>query len=105
MQKTAYELRISDWSSGVFSSDLDTGAHQRVLHHIGDGLVALDDPAQDFRIEGQAEVARPARQRHLAVRAEHLVVAHAAGGAGKLEDALVLLGDQDRKSTRLNSSH
>src|SRR3546814_10694168 len=52
-------------------ADHDTGAHQRVLHHIGDGLVALDDAAQDFRIEGQAEVARPARQRHLARSEEH----------------------------------
>src|SRR3546814_7194531 len=29
-QKTAYELRISDWSSGVCSSDLDR-FHQRAL--------------------------------------------------------------------------
>src|SRR3546814_6540947 len=26
-QKTAYEMRISDWSSDVCSSDLDLGAH------------------------------------------------------------------------------
>src|SRR3546814_1634043 len=26
-QKTAYEMRISDWSSDVCSSDLDVGAH------------------------------------------------------------------------------
>src|SRR3546814_7476182 len=30
-QKTAYELRISDWSSDVCSSDLDPGADYRVL--------------------------------------------------------------------------
>src|SRR3546814_5951866 len=35
-QKTAYEMRISDWSSDVCSSDL-------VVHHPGDDLaVALD---------------------------------------------------------------
>src|SRR3546814_8045460 len=37
-QKTAYEMRISDWSSDVCSSDLDAGDRQRAEHHrpIGD---------------------------------------------------------------------
>src|SRR3546814_5883055 len=36
-QKTAYEMRISDWSSDVCSSDLDTarGARQRCLRRGG----------------------------------------------------------------------
>src|SRR3546814_4494885 len=29
-QKTAYEMRISDWSSDVCSSDLPTRAHRRI---------------------------------------------------------------------------
>src|SRR3546814_1606397 len=38
-QKTAYEMRISDWSSDVCSSDLDGaavpgGRHSRRLHHL-----------------------------------------------------------------------
>src|SRR3546814_12922723 len=37
-QKTAYEMRISDWSSDVCSSDLDQAEHQ-VL-----GTEALDHP-------------------------------------------------------------
>src|SRR3546814_9910550 len=38
-QKTAYEIRISDWSSDVCSSDLAAGAG--VLHHLpGRGAVA-----------------------------------------------------------------
>src|SRR3546814_13775948 len=31
-QKTAYEMRISDWSSDVCSSDLDSGDVDVVLH-------------------------------------------------------------------------
>src|SRR3546814_7782405 len=31
-QKTAYEMRISDWSSDVCSSDLRSGAKGRVVH-------------------------------------------------------------------------
>src|SRR3546814_8580157 len=31
-QKTAYEMRISDWSSDVCSSDLDPG--QQLLYHV-----------------------------------------------------------------------
>src|SRR3546814_18991910 len=37
-QKTAYEMRISDWSSDVCSSDLALGSHRRHrLHRRGDG--------------------------------------------------------------------
>src|SRR3546814_4658610 len=43
-QKTAYEMRISDWSSDVCSSDLDAVAHQvergRRLPHFGRALEA-----------------------------------------------------------------
>src|SRR3546814_2053510 len=35
-QKTAYEMRISDWSSDVCSSDLRTGFQHRMLRR-GDG--------------------------------------------------------------------
>src|SRR3546814_16923903 len=41
-QKTAYEMRISDWSSDVCSSDLDAAAEQRaVLVAVGEGLAVL----------------------------------------------------------------
>src|SRR3546814_7084815 len=32
-QKTAYEMRISDWSSDVCSSDLTGGIDHREIHH------------------------------------------------------------------------
>src|SRR3546814_10593198 len=45
-QKTAYEMRISDWSSDVCSSDL----HALVLGHLGHalvhGLVVREHPAE-----------------------------------------------------------
>src|SRR3546814_3677974 len=34
-QKTAYEMRISDWSSDVCSSDLDGRDRARLIRHIG----------------------------------------------------------------------
>src|SRR3546814_19266143 len=59
-QKTAYEMRISDWSSDVCSSDLELRPRQQVLgriaaerqlreqHHVGAMKVArLDDHRRD----------------------------------------------------------
>src|SRR3546814_2143568 len=46
-QKTAYEMRISDWSSDVCSSDLPGAEHaERRAHHrdIADRIVARADP-------------------------------------------------------------
>src|SRR3546814_643877 len=46
-QKTAYEMRISDWSSDVCSSDLDLGAHiakQLAAEGSRDQLPHLHDP-------------------------------------------------------------
>src|SRR3546814_4035005 len=39
-QKTAYEMRISDWSSDVCSSDLRR--HQRARRHAADEAIAFD---------------------------------------------------------------
>src|SRR3546814_7697387 len=43
-QKTAYEMRISDWSSDVFSSDLDKGMY----FQLRTGVADLNNP--DFAI-------------------------------------------------------
>src|SRR3546814_9524201 len=40
-QKTAYEMRISDWSSDVCSSDLAVARHLRALGEVRDDLVRL----------------------------------------------------------------
>src|SRR3546814_3519515 len=41
-QKTAYEMRISDWSSDVCSSDLEQGDRVAGQQHNEVGLVCLD---------------------------------------------------------------
>src|SRR3546814_8812157 len=81
-QKTAYEMRISDWSSDVCSSDLPVARDHdlRRIIVVGDGA--------DFALgRGVCELLRGvdvgAEQRR-----------HRADADG-----------EDRKSTRLNSSH
>src|SRR3546814_8738713 len=44
-QKTAYEMRISDWSSDVCSSDLLVGRGRGLALHDGIGLDHLHDDA------------------------------------------------------------
>src|SRR3546814_17924369 len=45
-QKTAYEMRISDWSSDVCSSDLATAQVLRVKEHHPDATVVIAYPAE-----------------------------------------------------------
>src|SRR3546814_10350823 len=52
-QKTAYEMRISDWSSDVCSSDLEHAMTQKLLsaHHLYKrfgGLTATNDVSLDL---------------------------------------------------------
>src|SRR3546814_2305643 len=96
-QKTAYEMRISDWSSDVCSSDLVDLAREVRGQHLeierararpGRELAPVIQRVGEFRIE-------PADAQELAL-AEIAADLHAG-------DALERFGD--RKSTRLNSSH
>src|SRR3546814_6353238 len=97
MQKTAYEMRISDWSSDVCSADLDHSiAIQRGLgipiEKLTAGAMARRWPQVDFG--GIAVgVMQPTMGALMARRSVQTLVGEfvAAGG--------------DRKSTRLNSSH
>src|SRR3546814_4436554 len=57
-QKTAYEVRISDWSSDVCSSDLTTDLHFIVRSY--DYFKLADDPTYGF--ERTATLIRAARQ-------------------------------------------
>src|SRR3546814_15131548 len=66
-QKTAYELRISDWSSDVCSSDLGLEARERDLPAaapVGHGLDSVSRELEHERIpaEGDARV-RSAERR------------------------------------------
>src|SRR3546814_2014097 len=100
-QKTAYEMRISDWSSDVCSSDL-----QDFARRAGDDRVNL---RMFFRPEmvGRHHPAQGVRKASLWIGQK----------GGNARQCLFFLGiehmkdraDQqrmgDRKSTRLNSSH
>src|SRR3546814_3709984 len=110
-QKTAYEVRISDWSSDVCSSDLieserktreaERLEQEALLKDAVGGIVAAanaGDLAQRIdtsRIEGV--------MRELGEGVNQLLgtVERALGDLGTMLHKLA----EDRKSTRLNSSH
>src|SRR3546814_6229063 len=89
-QKTAYEMRISDWSSDVCSSDLDRHAGQvRGSGHAPDRHRRADDAL----LLAERTVFELCEMR------VHAVPMLAVDNARR--DGV----DIDRKSTRLNSSH
>src|SRR3546814_8346231 len=96
-QKTAYEMRISDWSSDVCSSDL-LGQLDTLL--VSDGC--------RFRLRSPRLTGDRAGTGDLFAA---LLVARLATGSGILSAAMHAVGattaiiERDRKSTRLNSSH
>src|SRR3546814_3362752 len=110
-QKTAYEMRISDWSSDVCSSDLvaaGTGHTRRgFLGARHDrpviGEVATGTPVEFARLRignaglGGADLRLHGNGGRLA--------ALARGAAQDLEAEHAGENGADRKSTRLNSSH
>src|SRR3546814_4518712 len=100
-QKTAYEMRISDWSSDVCSSDLarERAGDRRPRLALGrarrkEEIVAM--VPQDHRL--RRRVARRVGQPRQMAR-------QGAADAGKLDRQVAGAGILDRKSTRLNSSH
>src|SRR3546814_3190833 len=120
-QKTAYEMRISDWSSDVCSSDLDVVEHP---HHVLDKALVAVPFVPGFEIEageaadcgaiiaemvaprGQRDLAAQIRGRDLQPQVAVMLGHHAVHLVD--EDDVGLAGRQpclDRKSTRLNSSH
>src|SRR3546814_4166061 len=124
-QKTAYEMRISDWSSDVCSSDLyasemvsyaDLILPDTTYLERHDCISLLDRPICDA--EGVADAIRQpvvAPDRDVRPFQDVLIdlgarlglpgLVNADGGAkypGGYADYMV---NQDRKSTRLNSSH
>src|SRR3546814_7416830 len=101
-QKTAYEMRISDWSSDVCSSDLlgqpaveGAGVEAPGDHGVGDRLLVRRVLRGD---EAERSVAVPGEQ--LGHRVHHHVGAVLEGPEAARRGEGV-----DRKSTRLNSSN
>src|SRR3546814_8074173 len=82
-QKTAYEMRISDWSSDVCSADLRAGHRMAEI-----GMAVLEKAAAVF--EGVEDLlAQQSRADRLVAAAETLGDGHDVGG-----DALLLAGMQ-----------
>src|SRR3546814_7716825 len=96
-QKTAYEMRISDWSSDVCSSDLRTVNQFLYPAYVFDSLCGQLRPAA--RAEGRIP---PAFDRFIDRLHRRLV-----SGMGReiIERPVAQPISGDRKSTRLNSSH
>src|SRR3546814_1755134 len=105
-------MRISDWSSDVCSSDLEVDSHRRAEHNAtACGAVRLDrlaverDHRRPVAVELQLEdagiggVDQP-EPKSLA-GPDGKGVGHLAVDRHRVADA----AGQDRKSTRLNSSH
>src|SRR3546814_6541799 len=95
-QKTAYEMRISDWSSDVCSSDL-SAQHLRSEHHLG-AAVALDQlPAQRLA-EARRRLADLLQQEvrvcaAIDVTGGDLGVAQVVSGDGQLTAVVALAAD------------
>src|SRR3546814_5399604 len=108
-QKTAYEMRISDWSSDVCSSDLmrggKSGDRRHHRHHLAQRQHGFDAFAGDHDRTSTPEPDPVSEQMtHRAARiGDRRLVA-----AVECQPCAVNPGDgttPDRKSTRLNSSH
>src|SRR3546814_8251826 len=118
-QKTAYEMRISDWSSDVCSSDLLTldfngssNAYQRWRGGMG-ARTGLDEKVSKARIAASPSNVyyRSLKDDILSGRLRQgLKLTNAflheryKGGNGTMREAQTAL-KTDRKSQRLNSSH
>src|SRR3546814_5116798 len=123
-QKTAYEMRISDWSSDVCSSDLldlgDEGAlrpaEQRRQHLSGlvivvvDRLLAEDDQLRPFLLDHRLQQLGDSQRLRVALALDEDAAVGAHGEPGA--QGFLRLGragrdpdELDRKSTPLNSSH
>src|SRR3546814_9195322 len=108
-------MRISDWSSDVCSSDLGLCGDE-LVPKAGYGALADVEPAREIRLRcaaiGQRAQGFGALMGGEHWRASHMLSARHGAGAPlpcPRNDQLALnLGQpaqQDRKSTRLNSSH
>src|SRR3546814_10635888 len=104
-QKTAYEMRISDWSSDVCSSDLGV-----VLYEMLTGQ--RPEAAGETRVASTQTLRLPSEQLATLPPGTADRIAHGQGlRLGDMRRALrneldwVVARAIDRKSTRLNSSH
>src|SRR3546814_9448375 len=89
-QKTAYEMRISDWSSDVCSSDLERPLRQ--IHHADHEEAAISLPGHGAVADGQGPLGVPAdrRLRPEAGFRQHLSRHWRRHGLSRVEEAKLL---------------
>src|SRR3546814_3048376 len=97
-------MRISDWSSDVCSSDLDL---PRAVQVIGGEAVSVGEHfvKRTLRHDLPAVDARAGAHVHDVIGGADRILVMLHDDDGVAEVAEALQGDEDRKSTRLNSSH
>src|SRR3546814_2174268 len=107
---TAYEMRISDWSSDVCSSDLASHADAAAVDGEGNDALQLACRAELvssplvrrlLELGADANRADPAGKRAI----DHAAAAGRWSLVAVLDPDYPLPSTVDRKSTRLNSSH
>src|SRR3546814_6820566 len=111
-QKTAYEMRISDWSSDVCSSDLGIERGGLAVQRDDAAKLCRRHPALQRRQILHQLVGRLLGRYRQRLRLDRrLGTAQLVGQAAQQRTELVAFQEgaqvigQDRKSTRLNSSH
>src|SRR3546814_3249419 len=103
-QKTAYEMRISDWSSDVCSSDLQVA---QAGEGAGGDVRRQGSGEDEGGGEAAHEIAECRRAGDVAAKATVGLGQRALDDGDALHDPLARgdAGTAARKSTRLNSSH
>src|SRR3546814_4964697 len=108
-QKTAYEMRISDWSSDVSSSDLGQSSLDRLISSAVQARKSTEGRRYAKRLRDSSIVNKIAAGRLTFEWTEITLVSDdPAKGVGDAQHSDLLfpqLMALDRKSTRLNSSH
>src|SRR3546814_4172308 len=109
-QKTAYELRISDWSSDVCSSDLIGKQHatgfiigSRKARFLGMNHLVGDQRGLKFMVIPQPSLSEKVINR--AASPTHSFESFGIISTDSFSFHSLGVGSLDRKSTRLNSSH
>src|SRR3546814_8552907 len=101
MHMTAYEMRISDWSSDVCSSDL---FNPRLLKPYVHGLAHFHQWCARWLLGIRLKVEGTLPAEHVLVAAKHESAYETIALIGLLNEPVIVL-KADRKSTRLNSRH
>src|SRR3546814_3752878 len=105
-QKTVYELRISDWSSDVCSSDLAEAPERGFARAGGEVPSVASRPLTPAPATPDAAFAEALEElRDCRVCAAHLPLGPRPVARVSPTARILIVGQADRKSTRLNSSH